>query len=147
MAQKKKRRELMTFDARGLRFRIEAMRRDFPELHGLNLGETIAYLLRYAMRKIRGDRQTLASIVADSFYDKRYPWYDQDHVVTKEKFAEEAMLTVQQVDLIFAEDATVSDEIISAVAAVLERDLEELLAIAYGTNSKINGENHAEQRN
>ncbi len=146
---KKKRPELMTFNAHGLRLKIEAIRKDYSDLHGLDLGGTISYLIRYAIRKIRGGRQTLASILADALCDKRYPWYSRDHAEAKASFAEYAMLDLAQVDLVFDPAATVSDEIIAAIAGVLDRDVDELLAIHHEANNKVSGDSHdhAERRN
>lgn len=145
----KKRRDLITIDGKGLRFRVWAAIADIPELRTQSLTTAIAWLVHYALDILyRGRQMTLSGLIERKLYDKKYPWalLEGDPKAAVAMLAETAALTSEEIWFLLKGEASPTEEQLSSLASAFEMDIEEVIAIAEGKGPRINGDVHVEQR-
>lgn len=127
MATKKKRRQMAVTDD-GIRYLLMAAIGDFPQLRGRTVNQSIAWLAKYAMGSLYLSEVSFGHYLAQKIIDESYPWASADDPLAA--MAEAALLEPQLVESVLFGRAKPTMEFISAIAGVLDEDVETLLALA-----------------
>ena len=111
----------------GLRYVVMAAIGDLPSLNGRPIGRAIAWLVKYALERIYGDRLTFARFIALALEDENNDWASAEDPL--EGLAEAALLEAKLIERLMLGRAVPTAEQYSALAGALRVDVDWLAAL------------------